>query len=159
MENNEQLQSPNNLGAQQPQPNEQGASVSQQPMVTPAPFQQPVQQPVITPDPNQQPMQQVPVQQNAGQQPMTATQPQVAQQPMAMPAQNNIEEIKWYRKYWWFAFIFIILPLGLFIGIYLLATGTIYRKDKDTGQYKSVSNKEKSALIILGLLLWSFSLA
>lgn len=152
MENNEQPQQTNNPIPQQPQPGVQPPVVAQP---TPAATQpQPGVQPPVAP---LQPAVATPAQQpNA--QPGLANQSQVGQQ----QAQNgeeliSTEQIKWYRKYWWFAFVYLILPLGLFVGIYLLSTGTIYRKDKTSGLYKSVSKKEKSSLIILGLVLWSFA--
>jgi hypothetical protein len=59
-----------------------------------------------------------------------------------------------YRQYWPFAVIYLLLPLGVVIGIILLLTGDVYRKSQ--GVFKPISAAEKVALIIIGAALQAY---
>ena len=69
----------------------------------------------------------------------------------------NEDQVAWYRRYWWFAVIFLILPFGLFAGIAILLTNPVYKKEKETGLYMPISDKEKSALIVVAVLMFILS--
>jgi hypothetical protein len=56
-----------------------------------------------------------------------------------------------FRRYWWFAAIFLLLtPI---IGLAIIFTGEIYKKSKATHEYEPISNKEKTTLTIVLVLL------
>lgn len=67
------------------------------------------------------------------------------------------DQVAWYRRYWWFAVIFLILPFGLFAGIAILLTDPVYKKDKETKLYGPISDREKTALIVVAVLMFTLS--
>ncbi len=121
-------------------------------------------------DQNQQPQQpqqpqtepQPPVQPAAA--PLQPAQP--AAQPVAQPQQpvpgaqavagdgKAADQVSWYRKYWWFAVIFLFAPFGLIIGlVLLLGSDTVYKKSKQDNLYHPISSKEKTILIVIAVIL------
>ncbi|MDB5182394.1 MAG: hypothetical protein JWO47_178 [Candidatus Saccharibacteria bacterium] len=81
------------------------------------------------------------------------TPPPTQSQPM-IPQQSGQPENKkppFYRQYWPFAVIFIVLPFGLIFGLLILFSGEVYR-GKDS-VYTPISQKEKTTLIIVGVIL------
>ena len=91
--------------------------------------------------------QQNPTQTN--QPPQTNTQAQPSQQ-------VQTAHPPFYRQYWPFGIIFIFAPLGLIFGIVVLLTGTVYKKQKDTSAYVSISKREKFTILIAAVLLQGF---
>lgn len=98
-------------------------------------------------NPNSQPPYQA--QQPTPQTPQPFQQPPQPQQPVA-PATPNVP---FYRSYWVFGAIYLLLtPI---IGLIILLTGDIYRKQKD-GQVQPIRKREKVTLTIVAFLLWGF---
>lgn len=82
------------------------------------------------------------------------------QQSSSEQSQSNISQITekqvpFYRSYWIFAAIYLILPP--IIGLVILFTGDIYRKQKG-GQVLPISNREKVTLTIVVFLLWGYAI-
>jgi len=81
-----------------------------------------------------------------------APQPTPPVQTQAPPSIHK--KTPFYRSYWIFAAIYLIIPPV--IGLVILLTGPIYKKQKD-GQEKPISKLEKTALTIIALLLWTYA--
>ena len=72
--------------------------------------------------------------------------------PTQTPVQSN-DKKPFFRMYWIFAAIFLILPP--IFGLVILLSGDIYRKDKQ-GQVAPISKKEKITLAIIACVIWVF---
>lgn len=86
---------------------------------------------------------------DAASQPMPPQPPQANQSAPVQAAPSA--SVPFYRQYWIFAVIYILLtPI---IGLIILLTGEIYRKDK-TGQFAPITKREKTTLTVVAILLW-----
>lgn len=82
-------------------------------------------------------------------------QPTLSPQPSTQLPQASQASVPFYRSYWVFGAIYVILPP--IIGLVLLLTGDIYRKAKD-GQMQPIHRREKITLTVIALLLWTIIL-
>jgi hypothetical protein len=73
------------------------------------------------------------------------------QVPVTQPA--TTQKVPFYRSYWIFAAIYLLLPP--IIGLFILLTGDIFRKQKD-GVIAPISNREKVTLTVVIIVLWIF---
>lgn len=77
-----------------------------------------------------------------------------AAEPQHTPA--SAPKVPFYRSYWPFAAIYLILPP--IFGLIILLTGDIYRKQKD-GHVAPISKREKITLTVVIIALWAFIVA
>jgi hypothetical protein len=110
------------------------------------PAPQAPQPPPIQPAPPQPPM--PPVQPLS---PYPSANPSVAPQVL----QTTHSKVPFYRSYWIFAAIYLILPP--IIGLVILFTGNIYKKQKD-GQQLPIKSREKLILTVLAFIFWGYAL-
>jgi hypothetical protein len=74
----------------------------------------------------------------------------------SIPPPQNINNIPFYRMYWPFAVIYLVLPPIL--GLIILCSGNIFRTAKD-GTLQHISKREKVTLTILAFFLWAVTIA
>lgn len=75
-----------------------------------------------------------------------------SQQSNTTPQTSN-QTVPFYRSYWIFAAIYLLTPP--IIGLIILLTGDIYRKEKD-GSSAPISNREKVTLTVIIFLIWLY---
>jgi hypothetical protein len=69
------------------------------------------------------------------------------------PIQPVTKKIPFYRSYWIFAAIYLLLPP--IFGIIILVTGDIFRKQK-TGEFNPIGIGEKITLTIVVCIWWAY---
>jgi hypothetical protein len=106
--------------------------------------------PQVTPEPVAQPTTQAPATSPVSSEPPKAGMtPQPAEGLPTVP-----QRVPFYRLYWIFAAIYLLTPFVL--GLVILLTGGVYRKDK-SGQALPIKKREKITLTVASLLLWGFT--
>lgn len=83
----------------------------------------------------------------------TSPQTQMSQTTQLPETNPVVQKVPFYRSYWTFGAIYLVLPP--IIGLAILLTGDVYRKQKN-GQLQSVRKREKITLTILAFIFWGY---